>query len=307
MAHRSASQPAPRRVRWCLIALVVAAASVVVTGSEPHRVDTRILIPLGWSAVAGPNAYEVSIEGQAWTGPVVDDGYGGYWLDVTAVASDAPSVVLRIIVAKMPSTYSHTDASHVDWLSPSALIDSTDPRVIAVAERVTPENSTAASAALSIHDYLASTLTWRREPGHQSQPASTTLALGRGTCGNFARAFVALARAVGVPARTVQGVIYDDANDDSYHQWAEYRDENGTWHLVDPTTATDFDATSRAYIDLIYAAEENPLWSEPNTTIVADTTHRAHDGRLGFRLLSETPTSYTVENTYHLAAAETAR
>ena len=128
-----------------------------------------------------------------------------------------------------------------------------------------------------------------------------TLALGYGTCGNFARAFVALARAAGIPARTVQGVVYDDANDDSYHQWAEYRDEHGTWHLVDPTTATDFDATSRAYVDLIYAAEENSLWSDPDTIVVADTTHRAHDGKLGFRLLSETSTSYTVENIYVLA------
>ena len=301
----------PRWARNCvrrfLIALVVVLAAVVVTGSESDRVDARILIPLGRSTVLGPNAYEVILDGQSWSGPVVNDGYGGYWLDVTAVAADAPIVVLRITVAKSPTTASHTDAASSDWRSPSALIDSADSSVIAVAERVAEGSSSAADAAFAIHDYLASTLTWRKLPGHQSHPASMTLALGHGTCGNFARAFVALARACGIPARTVQGVIYDDANDDSYHQWAEYRDEEGAWHLVDPTTATDFDTTSRAYIDLIYAAEENPLWSDPNTTIVADTTNRAHDGRLGFQLLNETNTSYIVENTYQLAGLVTAR
>jgi len=76
-----------------------------------------------------------------------------------------------------------------------------------------------------------------REGGYVGQRRGARLALesGRGDCTERADLFVALARARGIPARTMAGFVIDhDAvlRAANYHNWAEvYLD--GTWRLVD--------------------------------------------------------------------------
>ncbi len=289
-----------QRLRWWLIPLIVFVASLTTTGSLGRCVECRMLIPLGRSSVVGPNRYGVSVDGEPWDGPVIADGYGGYWLDASAVAADGSTLVLQITVVDGSVAPADLHDSALEWLEPSSLIDSDHPTVTAMAARITAHSNSRAAAAEAIHAHLHSTLTWSRNRDHHTDPASATLTIGHGACGNFARSFVALARASGIPARTVQGVIYDGTDADQYHQWAEYRDEYGTWHRIDATTAPGLDSKARLYVDLIYASEENTLWLDPATTVVADTTRRSHDGRLGFRLIAESPASSTIENRYRL-------
>jgi hypothetical protein len=64
-------------------------------------------------------------------------------------------------------------------------------------------------------------------------------------------------------------------------------------------------------LDLIYSSEENPLYersrseryrADTSQIIVYDTTDRAYDGRLGFRLVDNNfPNSLVVENRFVLA------
>lgn len=66
-----------------------------------------------------------------------------------------------------------------------------------------------------------------------------------GNCQSYALLFVALARAEGIPAREVVGLMYagDAAGGFGPHQWAEAA-RDGVWHPVDPTTgAAELDAT----------------------------------------------------------------
>jgi hypothetical protein len=57
-----------------------------------------------------------------------------------------------------------------------------------------------------------------------------------GDCTEHARAFVALCRVSGIPARTVRGLAWTTGEKPAFawHQWAEVA-LNGRWHAVDPT------------------------------------------------------------------------
>ncbi|HEX4609559.1 MAG TPA: transglutaminase-like domain-containing protein [Urbifossiella sp.] len=66
-----------------------------------------------------------------------------------------------------------------------------------------------------------------------------------GNCQSHALLFVCLARAEGIPAREVIGLVYagDAAGGFAAHQWAEVA-RDGVWHPVDPTAGlTELDAT----------------------------------------------------------------
>jgi transglutaminase-like putative cysteine protease len=62
--------------------------------------------------------------------------------------------------------------------------------------------------------------------------AAHVLAARAGDCDEHARLFVALARAVGLPARIASGLAYVNGKF-YYHAWAEVR--LGDWVPVDPT------------------------------------------------------------------------
>lgn len=72
------------------------------------------------------------------------------------------------------------------------------------------------------------------------------------------------------------------------------------WRTIDPTAAPDSDTSSRIYLDLLYAAEDNPFWTDPDLLIAYDATPR--DGRLGYHPIDTTGTICTIENTYTLDA-----
>ena len=66
--------------------------------------------------------------------------------------------------------------------------------------------------------------------------ASQVLAEGAGDCTEHTLLFVALARAMGLPAREVSGLVWagDETGGFSWHSWAEV-ELDGRWHRVDPS------------------------------------------------------------------------
>ena len=126
------------------------------------------------------------------------------------------------------------DTALARWLEPEALIQSRDPRIAAEARRIIGRERSPARVA----DLLA---TWVHQSLHRATPengsvpsAVRVLENPKGDCNEAATLFVALARAAGLPARTVSGLIY--LNDRFYyHAWAEiYLND---WIAVDPTFA----------------------------------------------------------------------
>jgi transglutaminase-like putative cysteine protease len=77
-----------------------------------------------------------------------------------------------------------------------------------------------------VHDNL------RRQVAASVPSAEKVLETRRGDCNEYATLYVALARAAGLPSRTVSGLVYLNGRF-YYHAWAEvYLDD---WVAVDPT------------------------------------------------------------------------
>jgi transglutaminase-like putative cysteine protease len=84
----------------------------------------------------------------------------------------------------------------------------------------------------AVHDRL------QKVYGASHDRASDVLAAGEGDCTEHTVLLVALARALGIPAREVHGLVYaryGDGQDALYwHAWAEIRSA-GEWIALDPT------------------------------------------------------------------------
>ncbi len=118
--------------------------------------------------------------------------------------------------------------------TPEIDADNRDVRRLA-AEVVGVEKGVYASSARLeawVHDRLAKVY------GQSRDKASEVLVAGKGDCTEHALLFVAMARAVGIPARGVHGLVYASYGDGVHalywHAWAEVRAGN-EWIAVDPT------------------------------------------------------------------------
>lgn len=115
-------------------------------------------------------------------------------------------------------------------LRPEALVQSDDPRIIAMARSIIGRERRAGRAAellnTWVHDRLEKKITI-------SVPsAAQVLETRSGDCNEHTVLYVALARAVGLPARSAAGVVYLRGHF-YYHAWPEVW--LGQWVAVDPT------------------------------------------------------------------------
>jgi hypothetical protein len=124
------------------------------------------------------------------------------------------------------------DSALARWLQPEPLIQSRDPRIASQARLIVGggrDRSPARAAELLthwVHDNL------RRQVAASAPSAEQVLETRRGDCNEYATLYVALARAAGLPSRTVSGLVYLNGRF-YYHAWAEVY--LGDWVAVDPT------------------------------------------------------------------------
>jgi len=127
------------------------------------------------------------------------------------------------------------DSALARWLQPEPLIQSWDPRIAAQARLIVSSQSggrdraNPARAAELLTHWVHATL--RREVATTVPSAEKVLETRRGDCNEFATLYVALARAAGLPARTVSGLLYLNGRF-YYHAWAEVY--LADWVAVDP-------------------------------------------------------------------------
>ncbi len=89
--------------------------------------------------------------------------------------------------------------------------------------------------ARRIYRYVSERLDYRLEGGWDTAPM--VLRRGTGSCSEYAFAFIALCRAVGIPARYLGGIVTrgDDAFvDNVFHRWAEFWLPGYGWIPADP-------------------------------------------------------------------------
>lgn len=120
------------------------------------------------------------------------------------------------------------DTASQTWLQAEPLIPSNDPRIEAQARQIIGRERNPAQAVALL---VAWTGAWRRTGTTGVPGAVRTLQTRSGDCNELTVLFVALARAAGLPARPVAGLLLRDGRF-YYHAWAEVY--LGDWVPVDP-------------------------------------------------------------------------
>lgn len=122
------------------------------------------------------------------------------------------------------------DSSLVPYLRPELLIESTDLRLQAQARQLAGRSRDPLRVARRLGHWVATEI--RVQPTDAAPSAVLTLERRRGDGNAHVAVFVALARAVGLPARPVAGLLYAQGRF-YYHAWAEVY--LGDWVALDPT------------------------------------------------------------------------
>jgi transglutaminase-like putative cysteine protease len=123
------------------------------------------------------------------------------------------------------------------YLAATPTIESTSPLVRRLADDLFPESGNLAEFVRDALQWTKTNIGYDRRLAREiwegrvdTQSAETTLRRRRGTCSEYANAFIALMRARGVPARFVSGFFVGQM----YHAWAEVYLPGSGWVPVDP-------------------------------------------------------------------------
>ena len=114
-------------------------------------------------------------------------------------------------------------------------LESSDQRIIDKANEITQGMTNTCEKARAIYDWVGDNMTYP-EPMDGGGALNALEAL-EGDCQYYADLYVALARAAGIPTRSLNGFTYDtdDDVDDTKHAWAESYLPGIGWTPIDPT------------------------------------------------------------------------
>jgi hypothetical protein len=127
-----------------------------------------------------------------------------------------------------------TDEERERFLAATPIHQSDHPDIARLAREVVGDETDPVARADRLQKWVY--LNLRKDSGSDSKTALNVLDRRIGDCTEHTLLFVAMARAVGLPAREVGGIVYAELDDPSFgwHAWAEIHD--GTrWVTVDPT------------------------------------------------------------------------
>jgi hypothetical protein len=119
-------------------------------------------------------------------------------------------------------------------LASTLQVESDDPQIASLAKKLVGDEPDAWTAAQKLSRWVNANL--EKAYGASSDRASDVLMRKKGDCTEHALLFTALARAAGIPARRVDGLVYMQTEDKPalyWHEWAEVW--VGEWISIDPT------------------------------------------------------------------------
>ncbi len=146
---------------------------------------------------------------------------------------DDDGMVLSVRVGEFAGVV--TDGQRELALGPGEGIDPADQTLVAAATRVLRGTSRRAVQAARLAEFTSAHIS--EDAVLLDEPTAVEILRGRrGDCTEHTRLFVALARAAGIPARAVEGLIWlgDDQQSFGWHRWAEV-ELDGRWRPIDPT------------------------------------------------------------------------
>jgi hypothetical protein len=141
-------------------------------------------------------------------------------------------------------------ASLGPYLRPEDAIQVDAPEIGDTAQRIGADQGSVTARLRAIYEFTAGL---RSRAFKGTTDALTALRLGEASCNGKSRLFVALARAVGIPARLVGGLILSPGSKRTSHQWLEAW-VAGHWVPVCPTNH-HFAELPERYLTLYYGDE----------------------------------------------------
>lgn len=130
----------------------------------------------------------------------------------------------------VPSSY---PGALADYLLPEEHIQVDDPEIIELLAELGADRGSVADRLARIYAFASSLKT---RPFKGTTDAITAYKLGQASCNGKSRLFVALARAAGLPARLVGGLVLKEGRKRTSHQWVEVY-IGGHWVPFCPTNA----------------------------------------------------------------------
>ncbi len=240
VATRVSIAPDQRVVELRLGDAVVAKAEAEETAKRLDKVDlfgmTRVRLPgplprdvparIAFQLRGVPKEFQVPDPRQAWaSGPG-----GAVTLTVSARRPRAADA------AKDAPRARGTPKGMEDLLEPTPEIDSDAPEIAALARQVVGDTPGVYAASVKLAHFVFGRL--EKAYGVSRDRATEVLALGKGDCTEHALLFTALARAAGIPARQVHGLVYARYEDGVpalyWHAWVEVK-SGEEWIALDPT------------------------------------------------------------------------
>jgi Transglutaminase-like superfamily len=299
-----------RRCVYCLV-LIIPLLSLSSCEKVPIGHDSDILsFPVGRSFLSA-STLKVTLAGSNYDAHYTFDSCGGYWVHIPKTLVSEGDII-RIRFARKSEElhlFSELVGNKPAWVNPSHYIDSDHEDIVAKANELTAGLSSNIEKAKKLQTYVIQHVYLKIYMDASLDKASITNELGYGTCMNSSRLYIALCRAVNIPARSVWGVV--NAHEEiggynNHHQWAEILGDSGHWHPCDFGYTIDFDLNDLRYLDLIYAAEENTILKNRNEYhIMIEGIRYTHDyptvldGKIRFRIEDDCrPDSMVVEYSY---------
>ncbi len=123
-----------------------------------------------------------------------------------------------------------SDSALAEFLEPSPFVQSDDPRIVEMARQIVGEETNSWRAAKRLAEWVDTEI--ENEVVASVPSAVDVLRARQGDCNEHTVLYVALARAVGLPAKTNIGLVYQ-AGFFYYHAWPEVY--VGKWVRIDPT------------------------------------------------------------------------
>jgi len=124
-----------------------------------------------------------------------------------------------------------------EYNQPELHIESGNPQIISLAEKLSAPNQNVCEQVRSFYDYIGNNLVYT----YNGENWGAQAALGKmgADCTEYSSLLIALSRASGIPARYVEGLLYLDESDSSEarqeHAWVEVFLPGNGWTPVDPT------------------------------------------------------------------------
>ncbi len=166
-----------------------------------------------------------------------------FWNDTprqqfAAAADGSAQVTIRtrlpVAKAKRP-VQAAEDKDVAKALESSLSVESDAPAIVETARRVVGEETDTWKAAQKLNMFVFQTV--EKAYGASSDRATDVLKTKKGDCTEHSLLLTALARAVNIPARRVDGLVYMEASDAQpalyWHEWVEVF--VGEWVAIDPT------------------------------------------------------------------------